>query len=548
MNVEVKVFVCYLFNLMLITFAVSYLYHFDNRLFIHQDLAFYANIGSSLYNNKVEIVNTDPFIYGQISAGLYHFFNEWLVAFFLNFTNITSFSSLKSLLLLVIPVLSTISLMGALSIVDRINPKQSYFYKNTLSFLFILLPGILSYGLNLIINQSFIADYSILQGGIEIIKDKIIVILLLLYIVSNNDQYEDKNLLPLALIPIIWPSLIPPFLGGVLMFLLYCFYKKNYSNFKNASFLLLSMAYIPVYVTIFDNFYGSTVSNTPNLIDYGLIDYIVETYIYPFGFLKVLFTYVLPTIISFFVILNLRKIISKLGFKSILKFKIHDSFIALYFFIFIAMAFSFGLLHELFNAEQMISNLIYPLLNILLFIVFLLLLRKIQMAGLFVVLFVYLFVCVNAYLFVPNKFSLNFNQSKVLQVMKIQNKNVYIATDVTAQQTPLYYYAKPFAYLLMYSEKYKPIKLNLFNDHEYKLPKDKYEYFGSVSNQSFFKYVKSNNLFSNIDNAKKEFIEEFKIDYLLISDDHLILNSYVHQLNIDSIIQLEKGISLVKIK
>jgi len=536
----------YLINLLIITLSITYLYHFDNRLFIHQDLAFYARIGSSLYNYRIEIANTDPFIYGQIRAGLYHFFNEWFVAFFLNFSK---FTSLKALLLLVVPILSTISIMGALALIDKFMPKRTNLYKNSLSFMFVLLPGLLSYSLNLLLHHSFIAQYSILQGGIEIIKDKIIVILLLLFFVCDNDRFDYKNLLALSLIPLIWPSLIPPFLGGVLMFILYSVYQKNYTICRKSFLLLIPLVYIPFHVLIFNYFYRNTLDSVPYPIEYGLMNYITDSYNHLDSILNFLLMYVFPSVLSFLFVLNYQRIFAKFGLKVTFKFKPTSNFNMLYYFILIAMILSYGLLNKLFNAGQILTNFMYPLINILLFLIFLLIIKNTHKAGFLFVVLVYFFVIINAYIFKPQIVEMDFCQRSILKVLNKQNRNIYIATDITVKQTPLYYYAKPFTQLLMFNENYKPIKLNIVDSIDCFSPKDKYEYFGSVSNQLFFRYVKSKSLFKEVDNAKIRFLNEFRIDYLLVSNDKLSLcNGYFKKLSVDSIFQLKNGMSLVKLK
>lgn len=545
LKLETGIYPYLIVALFLISFSFSFLFHFDTRLFVHSDISFYASIANSFHTYGIETLNTDPFIYGDISADMYHYFNEWLVAFFMNVSESTSLGIFLSL---VLPLLNFVVFAGAWAFTKKTVPNQSVFYSFFVSFAFLLIPGFLSYVGNVLVNHSLIASYSILQGGIEILKVKIILILLLLYLLNDADCFEDKNFFALTLIPLVWPTQIPAFVGGYVLWIAYSFFKKRAISWKMLIQWFLPIICVFVYLIIFNlksdyEQYHQSFSDTDS---YGVLSYLLDTYNSPKTIGKYLVLYALPAFILFvFIVVYEAKIRSFFERNRIARSIIQKTDLLIVF-ILIAIYVSYGLLNELFNARQIVSNFIYPLFNVLIFLIVIEAFEKGLKIRYFVLISTYSFILFTAVYFRP-QLTPDRNRLKIMETLKEKNRESYlVAVDVIRENRPLYMYKKLYADLLMYDEDFKPVNLNLFPSTILRKPADKLEYYGSVSKQTFYRYVKQNNLLGDVETAKLQFLNEFKFDYLLISSSLLANDScYVHQLKMDTILTLEKNINLI---
>jgi len=213
---------------------------------------------------------------------------------------------------------------------------------------------------------------------------------------------------------------------------------------------------------------------------------------------------------------------------------------------------SFGFMHNLFNARQIIVNLFYPLINILLFIFFLLLMQKSIHLKMILVSILFMFIIVHAIIYSPKTSN---QREKLAEHFKMLNQNnckMYFATDIAISSNAFLLYHKPYADLLMYCEDYKPIKLNIppYNISNYTTPKEKIESRGG-NGQIFTKYVIRNKLEGDIDKAKVNFLDEFDVDFLLVDEELRYSDtSYLLRLNIDTIVLFDerKNVYLIKLK
>lgn len=540
---EFAAYFYFLISLFVICLFYSYLYSFDKRLFTHSDFTFYASIASSFHNFGIEYPNADPFIYGKITANIYHYFNEWLVAFYMLFTKLTS---LKIYLLIILPLQTSIIFAGAISLTKKTISEISNYNRFLFSFLFILIPGLFSYFSYLVVNLDFNSSYSILLGGIGILKLKIVIILLLVYLNNEKSGLRHKNYLSLIIIPLVWPTLIPAFLGGYILFVIYKLILKKVINWSTVLIWLLPIIAIFCYVLLFNSVHSSNLNLLINDTNqYGLIDYVTDIYKVPKAIFRFCLIFVLPLIISFIAIV----IIKKKYPEKIVSLNLFNYDILLIF-ILLASYFSFGALFGLFNSLQILLNILFPIFNIFVFQLSLLLLTKYGKISSLILIFIYILVIAIALIDKSPKESVN-NKLNIIEIINHDNrKPCLIAVDLQKEKKPLYLYKKLYADLLMYNEDFKPVNLNLIiAENNLKNPVDRFEFYGSVSNQTFYKYMINNKLYKNVDSAKYKFLNQFKFDYLIVSQSILLeKNNYISKLNVDTVYMLQNNLSMVTLK
>lgn len=541
---EPNVALIHLIGLIAIALGTIYLLQFDDRLLNHQDLAFYARLGSSLLDSGIEIGNPEPLFFGNYKASIYHFYNEWMVALLMNFS---SFSSLKILQLIVIPYLSALSLIGALNLVNSYLPRIHILEKMLLAFVFIAIPSILSMTAYAAKNISLNMPYSVLHGGIVIMKVKIIVILFLLFFKDANKEFSKKEIISFSLIPLFWNTLIPAFLGAYLLYFFYLVLKRRAIPVHLFVQLLLPLMFIPVYLTFANYMYSLDASPIKLEIGTSLFSYLSEIYNNKSYLISTILFFVLPITLAYLVtVLFYERMFLFVEKKFTTKLYLDKELVLMIVFLSLSALLSFAILRELFNARQILMNLFYPLINILVFLLIINIYKKWSFNSRIMILTIMVFVIIHAISFRPVKVI----DPIITHFERMQKKEtrLFFATDINRSQSPFSLYSKPYEQYLRYIEDYKPMRLDILRDKDSLSPKDQLEYTGSVSKQIFYRFVHHENLLNDIESAKIRFIEEFNIDYLLIDSALLIdENSYIKQLTIDSVFAFDKGVVILKL-
>jgi hypothetical protein len=545
-SIEYQPFIYYFISLIIITLGAVALFYFDNRLFTHHDLAFFASLGSSLHEYGIETINTDSIMIGKSDAVLYHYFNEWWVALFMYFVNLPS---LKILLILVLPLFVAVLSSGSLSLANDFITGESQLKKLFISWTFLLIPGLFSFIFHSITHLSIKSDYSIIEGGIVIMKVKIVLILLLLFLTDLKINLKESNFFTISLIPLFWNTLIPVFLGAYILYIIYALVNKKSLRFKSLFQLLIPIIYIPIHLMLINLITTRTEISLLNHDDYSLVNYLSAIYSNTGYIIKTLILYILP--VSCIFILTVRyfdKIYSNFTQRVSFLDSEHSIIILFSILMFLAAIFSFGILRSLFNARQIIMNLFYPFINILLFLILLILLERkrnwitpILAAG-------YILIFLHAFIFRSGSFFQTKDYYNRFSFFS-QKQASLIASDVSMDRTPFSLYKKPFPHLLMLSENYKPLRLDLLYDMSKMSPADKIEYLQSVKSQPYYRFVKMNQLSPYSDLSKIKFIEKFNIKYILI--DSAVYNdksSYIKNLQVEKAELFEPGIMLLKIK
>lgn len=543
-RLEKKGMIVYIGILIISLLGVHYLFYFDNRLFSHYDLAFYSNIGYALHKYGIETINAEAIQIGPINASIYHYFNEWSIALFLGFSKYTS---LKVFLLLVLPAQLAVIGSGAYYLASFFLKKNSKLNLFIISLFIIFFPGIISYLLNILLTGSFNTLYSILHSGILNLKTKIITILLLLFLIDFRKNIKGNNYLSLSLIPLFWNSLIPAFLGGYLLYFIYNIYNKK-KIYKNLFLqLLIPIVYIPIHLIIINitTFSDKVVTNPQK--DYGLTNFLLDTYSDSTKLILTLLIWIIPLTILIFLIIGkfdffFKKLKNKL---SLFTDELKPIFI-ISLFITISAVVTHGILRDLFNSKQVLTNLFYPIFNICLFFSILFLFKKFPKLFYPIVISIITLIAIN--LFRDSSFgNKKINAlSKKIKDLEPGNEKILFASDIESKEA-FSLYQKPYAFLLMNNENYNPIQLNIIWPTEKMDAKMKWDYFYAVRNQTFYKYVNLNNSNNDINKAKVDFIKENKINFLLIDSNTMVNNApYLSDLQIETKIIFEKDIYLLK--
>lgn len=545
-RIEFSAFICYLITLVFITFGAIYLYYHDNRLFIHHDLAFFASLGYSLHEFGIETINTDPVLTGAVNATLYHYFNEWWIALFMYFSE---FPSLKILLTLVLPLFVSVLSSGSLSLTNNLLPNLGITKKLFISWTFLLIPGLFSMAFSILTGFSLHSEYTIFQGGIVIMKVKIVLILLLLFLVDFQANVKEGNYFFLSLIPLFWITLIPAFLGAYILYLLYMKFNREPIDIKSVAKLFVPIIYIPVHFIIINLIGSKETSDVMAGEQYSLINYLADMYTNPYYLAKTAILYIVPVACCYFFILKYyKKLFYRYSAKmTVLKPEYYTIFL-LYIFIVFAAVLSFGLLRSLFNARQIIMNLFYPFINIILFLILIYYskghprwITPILVTG-------YLLVFLHGYFFREGTFNeLNDRYNKFSFLS--QKEKVLIASDISSDRTPFSLYKKPYSHLLMLNENYKPLRLDLFFDISHMSPTEKLEYLQSVKTQAYYRFVRAEKLSPDSEDSKIRFIENFGIRYLLIdSVKYYDGSSYLRSLQVEKSEVFDNGVLLLTLK
>jgi hypothetical protein len=359
---------------------------------------------------------------------------------------------------------------------------------------------------------------------------KVIILLSLISLKLYLNKKEYFAIVVLTFIPIIWNVFLPAFLGGLLLMILYQLVFRESLN----KTLILSQffSFAVLFLIIFLN-----PSAQHSLYKYSLIDYLRDEYSaisYVFRVIGLLILFALPLLL----LLNKK-------FRNI----VNTDFKKYLFFILIASFISFALIHKLYNAPQLLNNLIYPLLIPLVVLFLLKLFNKYDRIIRVSILISIFFVIGYAFTF---KEKIQLNQEVPPEFSLSQA--AYIATDLSRRSIdPFFYYIRPYAYLMLEHQHWLPQRIDLFDNVQLNSYVDQYHYIENSSGQSFFKYanLKYDDIHKINTNALKlAFLRDYKFKYLLVYKDQLENNrlAYLKEIEIAEKIMFDKNVVLLKLK
>jgi hypothetical protein len=517
----------FIFSFSLFSLGMSLLLNFDNRLLIHQDISFYARFSHNMAEFNLERTIIDPLLITEGSAKIYHYFNEWLTAIAFKLSNL---SALKIFILFTLPCLTTMLFFNIIAVSEFLLKNKDIFTKALASLLVLATPGLLSLFSNLLFKGSFETSYSVLHGGILFLKLKIILLIMLVSLNLYFTQRHQLSIIVFSLIPVLWNSVIPAFIGGLILLIAFQFFVKRHVNKGLIYSYLIAFGVFGLYLVT------NSIEVSNSIISYSLLDYLKDEYSN--------FDYVLK------VVLMVGVSISPL---LLLVFKKSRSFIDhefKYYILFISVsAFtSFSLMHKLFNARQIILNFFYPLLLVLiLFGVVWVFNKNYKLAKLYGSLL--LIVLVSHAFYYANANQKIYEIPTAFQV----NSNILVASDLRKNATPFSYYVRPYSYQMLDNKYWLPQRIDILDDLNFKNPVDRLEYVHSVSNQSFFKFASRN--FerikgTDIDKMKFDFLKEFGFQYLLVHEDDFFnkRHAYFEKLVVKSLTKFDGDVLLLEIE
>jgi hypothetical protein len=516
----------FIISFSLFSIGMSFLLNFDSRLLMHQDILFYARLSHNMATFNLERLVIDPLVVSEYPATIYHYFNEWLTVMGIKFSNL---GSLKIFVLFTLPFLSVMLFFNLMSVSEHILKNNNIFSKVLISLLVLSSPGLLSLFLNLITKGSFETSYSVLHGGILFLKLKIVLLIIL---ISVNLYFVNKSktsLIVFSLIPLLWNSVIPAFIGGFTLLVLYQLITKKKLNKSLVATYTVSFIILGVY------FYFNSGEKLQSILSYSLIDYLNEEYSKSAYVLKIFIMIILS--LSPLLLVFIKK--TRSFFDQEYKYYI--------LFISVSAFASFSLMHKLFNARQIILNFFYPLFIIVILFILIWLFNKSRRFLNFTASFLILLVLGHGFLFARASQS----RIEIPAAFKTDN-NVLVASDLNKYATPFSFYVRPYSNEMLNYKYWLPQRIDILDKFDYQTPVEKLEFLQSVSGQSFFKYVsksQTNLDLNNINDLKYHFLKEFEFKYLLVDSARFYENTlmYKDRLEIKSIANFDKNVLILEL-
>lgn len=515
----------FIFLTSLASLGMNCLVHYDNRLIVHPDIATCARLAQHMHWFAKENIILDPIYENTLSKTFYHYVNEWFTSFSLHF--LTSFSALKILLLVVFPILSSIIFIQ-LRTISRLLCKNLNLFQSSIIALFVLLsPGIFK----VIYHAVFYGNIplsSILHGDLYVLKLKPVIVLGLASFHMYILKKEHFAIVLFSLIPILWNTLLPAYIGGLL---LYVIYQKLIKNRINPWIVYGQI----IYITLLLLMLVVNKVETKTLYDYSLLEYLVDAYSHlPNVYISILYVF----------LVSLPLLLLKLKFTKQLLSTDFKKFI---FFIGIASFISFALLHQINNSIQIISNLFY---------VYYFPFAVYFITYIFRIFPTYFNVWISATLVCTLLHGVVFSKKIALQnpIPKEFNEGeyIYIATDLAPTKINFTsYYIRPYSVYLLNFKYWLPQRLDVLEKVSLPSYRDHFEYAQTVGFHSFTQYAANHTKdFKEVDipTLKLAFLEKYTFKYLLIYESAMYdTDSYIHNLCIKEIQRFDHQILLLEL-
>ena len=527
--------VLYLYVLVLLIFNFLFFYIiYPNSFGVHPDYLFYGALSDYITAFGKESTYLSIYNPEQLSNKLYHFFNEWCVGFISLLINRTGS---YSLLYVFHPITYSILFIGLIHLTQLITKTNISKSILLVSIFFIASSLSLGEGLPSLLNiGGFHLRYASFLSTPSSSKLVIVTILLLMMIVFYNKKKEYNAVIILSLICFIWPSTVPGIVGGVSLYILYkYFYKKEKVLYEIIIISITIFCFALLFLTQKNNIDVSPetqVSHLNQLQEYLANGLDIE------NFLKTL----LETIGSRVYYYSILLVIIFLNFKTLKSFllKKHqykDLFILLAFVIITAFI-ARSLLFFITDSNQIFTNIFDNTLAKLVFFVVLL----VSIKNKFTYIFVALFACLSIFTMYYQYSNI---QSKALQNKELSTlekefsgKDNNFAVILKIENSAFSHISQvvypPLFELRSLSPSYFPVNLTIL-DREYLYENDlklKSRYTGLMQNSAFYMYLQDREFKNNDWPAKKQFLIDSKINYLIVENGSLEANQ-LNQLDID---------------
>ena len=328
----------------LTNFLVVYNFNTNSINLPHPDFHFYLKVAKNFTENGIENnLTARNVIFKELNfASPYRFFDTWMLSFLLF---ILPFSDLQTLQLIFIPILFSVVVLS----VYKNSAVKSIYIKLILSFLFLFLFG------DIISSKFMFNSFNSEVCVVSYPKLAIFFCVFLYFIKSQLDKvFNAKSILYLALLPILIQTSFPIYIF-IVLYLIYNFreYKKN---LKIPIAIFISMTY---YIT----FYFLNFIESKKFFTFGQFQYAKSVNEYFSRIVSITFDLIFAKSIIFIPILILLFIIAS-KVRRIVYFKITVMVAT----IFLSGILIFAFLPSSPNSYQFLTNFIYPLLIVLVYL------------------------------------------------------------------------------------------------------------------------------------------------------------------------------------
>jgi len=495
----------------IISLGILLLIKYDNVFIINHDISFYARLAYCIEMLEEEKLVLDPILIGNYPAGLYHFLNEWVTVLSSKF--IDEYSALKTFIVFTLPCLTTLIFFQLASVLKNLIKKICLFDLLLLSSVILLTPGLIKVIYNIVIKNKLSLS-SILNSDFYFIKLKGVILISLLSYKLYIKGKERYSLIIFSLIPFVWNTVLPAYIGGVLLLFLYQYFYIKKVDKHYFSLQIISIILFLIYL-LMDR------DSIHPIFNFSLGDYLIEEF-QNYNYFSRALLYIIVSSSPLLLVLNKK-------FRNLMD----NDFKRYLFFIIISSLISYSFLFELHNAKQIINNILYVILFLLL--VFLLSKIYIKKGKLVRIMILSVLPMVIGYAII-------FRSNVIVDIPVPKGFNSsnppLVATDTgMLNNNPFFYYIRPYSHLMLNNKHWLPVRIDLFDDNDLDSNFNKLQYSRNVSNQSFFRYVSLNSKeFDGIKpNVQKiNFLKDFKFKYLIVSKTKFKNRnlSYISKLNI----------------
>jgi len=513
-----------------LSIGMMWLIQFDNRLLFHYDISSYARLAHNIKVTGQEKLLLDPIYISDYPKQLFHFFNEWLtvlLSYFLH--NLTIY---EVLLYVTFPLLTTAIFFQSILVSRTLLGKIKVLDIVLISTIVLLLPNLIKICYHFIpFNSSqSVPSTSVFHSGLYFIKMKVV---LLLSLVSYKFYIQNKELTAIivfSLIPLFWNTLIPVFILGLILLLIYQILNNQKVNKIFYGIQLLSLGLIFIYILVNPNM-------SENIFSYSILDYVMAKFT-DFNYVMKVLVFILISILPLVLFLNKR-----------FRLFLNDTYKKYFYFLLIASFVSYSLIFELYNAKQLIINLIFPILFPISIYLVTISYKVLKIRFRFLAIIVLVFV-----LFYAVYYRKQLNTDYIVPSAFSSSKVVYLASDIKeTNPDPFFHYIRPYGFLMLKNQHWLPQRIDLLDYKKHDKPIDKYHYYQNVVNQSFFKYAvlqyQSKDII-NVQELKLKFLREYQFEYLLVNKDKIKdeSSSYIQSLNIIDKEMFDDNVFLLKLK
>lgn len=502
-----------LFMIVILTYLIKVYPLFtleNNIIFPNQDYTFYAKLSEYISESGNESYSLD-YIYNQNQVTPYHYIEIWATS------SITYFllgSTIFNLNIVVFGVFSVLIYLGFMSIVSTWK-KPTIFMRFSVFLLMFFSALDFSFFQYLPLLKNLSSLTTTIWG---IPKISVIYVFILLAIYYFTRKEKQKGLLSLLFLCFFYTPVAPAVVSGLFVWVLIDFfwYEKNKKILiENLFFIFYSILFIGLFYLLLGE------RNNEKLLDNTIT----------FQYIKTAFNIIIGTNIQLIVIYSPIIVVTILFLDKIKKYCFKQSFIFLFVLVYLFSLLAWALMQTNLNSSQLFYNISTPIFHIfsiliILYSIFILPNQKIKIitfifSGFFIFIGIYNVFAYKGYQKFENSFVQEIKKDFKLIKNKIgicfQNEDFYSSPHTTSNTSAL------GCYLLLFEKNTHTIDLTIFDIINQQKNHFFYNtYKKNLQNSIFYRFVeqqKQKNKFESIQQSQIDFIKEYKIEYLVASNN-----------------------------